>query len=81
MKITVNGKDFTDGLNPDSTLKPLEGKARLRWSELGRLGGLAPGRITSNMQISVTLPGEKPKPHVHGWSLIIVDGMIITVQP
>jgi hypothetical protein len=75
MKITVNGKDFTDGKD-----QPLENKPRLKWSDIGRFGGIPTSKITSKMRVSVTLPGDKAKELAHGSSLVIVDGMAITVQ-
>jgi hypothetical protein len=88
MKITVNGKEFTDGFNSDGQPLALQGKPRLKWSDIGRMGGLYfgrdenhPQRMTSKSLIRVTVPGEdKPREHVHGWSLIVVDGMSITVR-
>ena len=80
MKITVNGQEYTDGFTPDGQPKALENKPRLRWSDIGRLAGLRRDQITSKMDITVTLPGEKPKAHVHGWILIVVDGMQITAR-
>jgi hypothetical protein len=85
MKITVNGKEFTDGFNPDGSPKALQGKARLRWSDIGRMAGVAMSfktKWTNNATVRVTLPGEtSPRPHKYGYSLILVDGMSITARP
>jgi len=84
MKITVNGKEFTDGLNPDGSPKPLEGRPRLRWRDIGRLAGESMDRNTkwtSNATVRVVVPGvDKPREYKHGYSLILVDGMAITAR-
>jgi hypothetical protein len=75
MKITINGKEITDGDG-----QPLDGKTRLKWSEIGRLAGIP--RVTNAMDVTVQLPDEKaPKQHLHGFSLVLVDGMAITARP
>jgi hypothetical protein len=84
MKITVNGKEFTDGFNADGTPKALQGRPRLKWSDIGRMAGIPMGQTgkwTNNGTVSVTVPGEdKPRQHKYGYSLIVVDGMAITAS-
>ena len=77
MKITVNGKEYTDGPN-----QPLENKPRLKWSDIGRLAGIPHGKFTNNSTVRINVPGEeKPREHKHGFSLILIDGMAITARP
>jgi hypothetical protein len=85
MTITVNGKSFSDGFNPDGSPKALQGKPRLKWSDIGRLAGIPMGprgKWTNNGTVRVTAPGEeKPRVHKYGYSLVLVDGMSITARP
>jgi hypothetical protein len=69
MTITVNGKEFA-----------LENTPRLRWSDIGRMAGVPMGRWTNTSSVTVTVPGSAARQHLHGFSLIVVDGMSITAQ-
>ena len=84
MKITVNGKEFTDGFNLDLTPKALQGKPRLKWSDIGRMAGIPMGpngKWSNNGTVRVTVPGEdKARVHKYGYSLVLVDGMAITAR-
>lgn len=78
MKVTVNGVVYDDaGKPPEEKLPP-----RFRWVDLGRFGRIPEKKISNALQISYTLPGDStPTQHVYGNSLILVDGMTITVSP
>ena len=53
---------------------------RLRWRDIGILARIP--RITNNMLVSYTLPGKDKtvKEHVYSNSLIVVNGMSLTVR-
>jgi hypothetical protein len=70
--ITINGKELT-----------LTNIPRLKWADIANLAGIPTGprgKWTNNSTVTVKAPGEDARPHYHGFSLIVVDGMEISAK-